>query len=125
MKKLIILISIILLITGCGSSTKKESDNESKIEIVDCNKKDELVNAGATLIDVREKDEYDEYHLDKAINISYLVIQDKIESIISDKNKKIVVYCKSGKRSNIAAQKLIELGYKNVYDLGSVNNCEK
>ena len=39
-----------------------------------------------------------------------------------DKNTYIIVYCKSGNRSKIAAEGLIELGYKNVYDLGSINN---
>ena len=105
---------------------KENNSNKDTITItkVTCDKMKELVGDGAILIDVREKDEYDEGHLDNAINISYTVIGDKIGEITSDLDKKIVVYCKSGGRSNKAANTLKLLGYKNIYDLGSINNCK-
>ena len=43
--------------------------------------------------------------------------------VFENKDTKIIVYCRSGNRSATAAQTLIDLGYKNVYDLGGINNC--
>ena len=130
MKKVVILICFLLLITGCGKELeKKVEDNTNKAEVktqitkVTCDKMKKLVNDGAILIDVRESDEYSEAHLDKSINISYTIIKDKISEITKDLDQKIVVYCKSGARSNKAANYLVEMGYKNIYDLGSINNC--
>ena len=48
-----------------------------------------------------------------------------IETMVKDKNTHIIVYCRSGNRSATAAQKLIDMGYKKVYDLGAMSNCEK
>ena len=130
MKKIVILICFLLLITGCSEEKKENTtnnDNKSNeiitIEKVTCDKMKELVSNGALLIDVREIDEYNEGHLDKAMNISYTVIGDKIKEYASDLDTKIVVYCKSGARSNKAANTLIDKGYKHIYDLGSINNC--
>jgi rhodanese-related sulfurtransferase len=78
---------------------------------------------GAIIVDVREEEEYKEEHLDEAINIPYTAITDRI-SKYADKDTKIIVYCKSGVRSNKAANSLIEAGYKNIYDLGSISNCK-
>jgi rhodanese-related sulfurtransferase len=129
MKKIVILICFLLLITGCKEEKKENNinkSNESTITInkVTCDKMKELVGDGALLIDAREIDEYNEGHLDKAINISYTVIKNEISKYATDKNTKIVVYCKSGARSNKAANYLKELGYTNIYDLGSINNCK-
>ena len=75
------------------------------------------------IIDVREKEEYDESHLEGAINIPYTKIIEEIDNYAVDKDAVIVVYCKSGKRSALAAKSLSEAGYTHIYDLGSINNC--
>ena len=129
MKKMIILVCFLFLLVGCSEKkVEKEikSSNEVKVSIkkITCNEMKELVNSGATLIDVRELDEFNEKHLDKAINISYTVIKDEISKYVQNKDAKIIVYCKSGARSNKAANYLLEAGYSNIYDLGSINNCE-
>ena len=126
MKKIVILICFLLLITGCGKEenmSNKSSGEVITINKVTCDEMKELVKDGAILIDVRETNEYDEGHLDNSINISYTVIGDKIKYITTDKESKIVVYCKSGARSNKAYNTLKSLGYNNIYDLGSINNC--
>ena len=125
-KKIVILICFLLLITGCGKEenmSNKSSGEVITINKVTCDEMKELVKDGAILIDVRETNEYDEGHLDNSINISYTVIGDKIKDITTDKESKIVVYCKSGARSNKAYITLKSLGYNNIYDLGSINNC--
>lgn len=73
------------------------------------------------IIDVRSKKEYQEGHLDGAINIPLFSIKKNIEKI--NKNKKILVYCQSGVRSKRALKALQELGFENVYNLkGGLDN---
>lgn len=110
------------LITSCGSDT-------DKVKVMEINKTDAVTKMedGAILIDVRSSQEYNEKHIDGAININVEDILNTDGALIYDNseigfNKTIIVYCRSGSRSNTAANKLIELGYTNVYDLGSINN---
>ena len=129
MRKMIILVCFLLLIVGCGEKEMKDnnksiSENKVSINKITCDKMKELMNDGAILIDVREIDEYNERHLDKAINISYTIIKDEISKYVANKDDKIIVYCKSGARSNKAANYLLEAGYNNIFDLGSINNCD-
>ena len=119
MKKIIILLVLPILLCACGATEKVIVEN------INCSKMTELVNDGAILIDVREASEYQEGHLDGAININYTDISSKIEAIVDKKDTKIVVYCRSGRRSSIAAKALIDLGYTNIYDLGGMSNCNK
>lgn len=82
--------------------------------------KEELENFtknGVTIIDVRSKQEYEEGHLNGAILIPEYEIKEKIKNIVKNKNEKILVYCSSGLRSKQAQEELINLGYKNVYNL--------
>ena len=83
-------------------------------------KKEELKNFtknGVTIIDVRSKQEYEEGHLNGAILIPEYEIKEKIKNIVENKDEKILVYCSSGIRSKQAQEELINLGYKNVYNL--------
>lgn len=68
----------------------------------------------ALLIDVRTPEEYRENHIEGAVNIPFYEI-DNIKNEIIDPNKVILVYCKTGKRSKIVKQILIQNGYKNVH----------
>lgn len=68
----------------------------------------------ALLIDVRTPEEYKNRHLEKAINIPFYNI-DNIINEIKDKNQIILLYCKTGKRSNIAKEILMQNGFRNVY----------
>lgn len=78
---------------------------------------------GAIIIDVRSNREYEENHLDKSINIPEYEIDGKIEKIVKEKNKCIVVYCTSGNRSKNAYKKLKKMGYVHVFNLyGGLDN---
>lgn len=72
------------------------------------------------ILDVRTYEEYDESHIYNSILVPVDDIEIKIETIIPNKSKKILIYCRSGKRSKIAAEKMINLGYKNVFDFGGI-----
>ena len=105
MKKIIsFLICIVLLIVLTGCNDKKERTLD------DILKKNNYI-----VVDVREDYEYLKGHVVDSINIPYTQID---ENTNLDKSKTILVYCKSGKRSKIAYDKLKELNY-DVVDLGA------
>ena len=72
------------------------------------------------ILDTREQYEFDEGHIKGAILIPYTEIESKAEQMLPDKNKLILVYCRSGRRSKIAAESLAKLGYTNVKEFGGI-----
>lgn len=75
---------------------------------------------GVTVVDVRRADEYATGHVPGAILLPNETISETAESVLTDKNAAILVYCRSGRRSAEAASKLIALGYTKVYDFGGI-----
>ena len=67
-----------------------------------------------TLIDIREKDEWDEGHLSGALFLPRGFLEVKVERIVTDKERPVILYCAGGVRSALAAKSLTELGYQNV-----------
>ena len=80
--------------------------------------------SGYIILDAREQDEYDEGHIPGAILIPYGEIADRAENELPDKNQLILVYCRSGRRSKIAAEELVKLGYTNVKEFGGIIDWE-
>lgn len=72
------------------------------------------------VLDAREQDEYDSGHIPNAILIPYTEIDNKAEEVLPDKDKLILVYCRSGRRSKIASESLAKLGYTNVKEFGGI-----
>ena len=75
---------------------------------------------GHIILDTREQDEFDEGHIPNAILIPYTEIENKAIEMMPDKDKLILVYCRSGRRSKIAAESLAKLGYTNVKEFGGI-----
>ena len=75
---------------------------------------------GYIILDVRTQEEYDEGHILGAIVISHEEIEEKAEDVLTDKDQLILVYCRSGRRSKIAAEALVELGYTNIKEFGGI-----
>ena len=73
------------------------------------------------LLDVRTQEEFDAGHIASAILLPYDEIALKAATVLPDKEKEIVLYCRSGRRSAIAKKALVELGYKDVEDFGGIN----
>ncbi|MCC0650465.1 rhodanese-like domain-containing protein [Clostridioides sp. ZZV15-6598] len=71
------------------------------------------------LLDVRTKDEFNESKIENAINISLQELINNIDEIYEYKDKKVIVYCRSGHRSVTACNLLGEEGFKNLYNLKS------
>lgn len=134
--KLILSLVLIFSITGCNNNYEANIDtnklcNCNKIENCECKglyqtidyneAKDLIYNGNTFLIDVRSEIEYNNSHINGAISIPL----DQIENINYAKNINLIVYCRSGSRSKTAALKLLDLGYVNVYDLGSMDNWQE
>lgn len=118
MKKILIIITIILFVTGCSNN----SLNNTYITISGDDAYRMMNTKEVIIIDVRSKEEYVSGHLENSINIPHVVIQDEIQNSVNDLNKTIILYCRSGARATTAANILVDLGYKNVYTFGGLDN---
>ena len=79
---------------------------------------------GYIIIDARTQSEYDEGHIPNAILIPEYEIADRAEKELANKNQLILGYCRSGRRSKIAAEELVKLGYTNVKEFGGIIDWE-
>lgn len=68
-------------------------------------------------LDVREKYEFDMGHIEGSKLTPSTRFEEEFEKLSVKKNDKIAVYCRSGNRSDFIARKLVDMGYKNVYNL--------
>lgn len=75
---------------------------------------------GYVIVDARTDSEYADGHIPGAVLIPEYEVATKAEGIIKNKDTKILVYCRSGRRSKIAAEELVKLGYTNVYEFGGI-----
>ena len=122
MKKLLILLLAVMMLAACGQAKEKGQGAvymnitaEEAKEIMDTEE-------GYIILDVREQDEYDAGHIPEAILIPYTQIGEKANEMLPDKDQLILVYCRSGRRSKIAAEDLVELGYTNIKEFGGIIN---
>jgi len=93
--------------------------NAARKEIQECTAEDlmGLINDGAVVIDVRERHEFENGHLEGSIHIGKGVIERDIEKHDFTASAKLVLYCGGGFRSAIAAKSLKDMGYEDVYSL--------
>lgn len=136
---IITFLLFILTLTGCEKNKKQEEENLSmqQEEITDTQISEEAVSyteitqkeakeimdteESVIILDVRTQEEYDTGHIPNAILIPHDQITDLANSNLPDKEQLILVYCRSGNRSKIAAKSLAELGYTNVKEFGGIN----
>lgn len=76
------------------------------------------------ILDVRTKEEFDTGHIKNAILLPYDEIHEKAKTEIPDKNGLILIYCRSGNRSKIAAKALVDMGYTNIREFGGISSWE-
>ena len=120
MKKLIILLLAVMLLTACGQDI--ENDQGAVYVNITAQEAKQIMDTeeGYIILDVRTQEEYDEGHIPGAIVISHEEIAEKAEAVLTDKNQLILVYCRSGRRSKIASEALVELGYTNIKEFGGI-----
>ena len=118
MKKLMSLFLSALMLTGCAGAGK-QTNTYRRISM------DEAVTMmeqeiGYIILDVRQPDEYAAGHIPNAINVANESIGTSEIAELPDKNQLILVYCRSGRRSKEAAEKLVKLGYTNIVEFGGI-----
>jgi phage shock protein E len=84
----------------------------------------DLIRDGATVIDVRTQEEYAEGHLADAELIPHIEIESRLSQLENLKDKTIILYCRSGRRSNWSATFLQEAGFKKAYNGGKFTELE-
>ena len=112
MKKLIFIVIGALLMSACTSESSYH-----KISAEDA--KEMMDTQDVIIVDVRTQDEYNEGYIENAILIPNESIS-RAPSELPDKDAVILIYCRSGNRSKQAADKLVALGYTNIYDFGGI-----
>lgn len=101
-----------------GSVSASQGDSYRKI---DAEEGKRMMDAGGVVIvDVRTPSEYAEKHIPGAVNIPNEDIGAQKPAGLDDLDETLIVYCRTGVRSKQAADKLIDLGYQNVYDMGGI-----
>lgn len=120
MKKWMMLLLAVLLLTGC--SVEKGEKDVAEYEMITAQQAKEIMDTqeGYVILDTRTEEEYEQGQIPGAIVISHEEIKEKAESILTDKDQLILVYCRSGRRSKLAAQDLVDLGYTNVKEFGGI-----
>jgi len=76
--------------------------------------------ADIILLDVRTEEEFEQVRIPGAVLLPDVMIADSAFELLPDKESVILVYCRSGRRSENAAKELISMGYMNVYDFGGI-----
>jgi len=124
-KNFLFLFLIAFLLSGCASDNESSSSSANYKKITAEEAKTMIdQDDSITILDVRTVEEYDAGHIENAILIPDTSIIDTAESILTDKSATILVYCRSGRRSALAAASLISLGYTNIYDFGGIIDWE-
>ena len=77
-------------------------------------------NGGVTIVDVRRPDEYAAQHIPGAVNVPNEDINSEPPASLPDLDAVLLVHCRTGIRSKAASDKLIQMGYQNVYDFGGI-----
>ena len=103
--------------SGGGSATYDQISGAEAKALMDSE-------SGYIIIDARTQEEYDQGHIPGAIMIPEYEIVDRAENELPDKDQLILVYCRSGRRSKIAAEELVKLGYTNVKEFGGIIDWE-
>ncbi len=123
MKKAIIFLCMVLaaiMLFGCTEVNEKPEENmyinitaQQAKEIMDSE-------SGYVILDVRAADEYAQGHIPGAMLIPHTDINLRAETELPDKDQLILVYCRSGRRSKLAAEDLVKLGYTNIREFGGI-----
>ena len=125
---LFLIVFVIFVLAGCSNNNTNNTENlESKKNSYTQISMEEAVKmmeeeSDYIILDVRRPDEFAEKHIPNAINVPNETIgKDEIPEL-PNKEQMILVYCRSGNRSKQASEKLVKLGYTNIYEFGGIND---
>ena len=112
-------------LSGCTlSKTKKDTEDmtdKAAYQKISAEEAYEMMaSQEVVVVDVRTQEEYDGGHIENAVLVPNESIGSEMPEALPDKEATLLVYCRSGRRSKDAAEKLLKLGYQSVYDFGGV-----
>ncbi len=118
MKKLIPIFLSALMFTGCAgagnqANTYRQISMDDAVAMM-------AQETGYVILDVRRPDEFAAGHIPNAINVPNETIGAEEIPELPDKDQLIMVYCRSGRRSKEASEKLVKLGYTNIVEFGGI-----
>ena len=119
------LAASLALLSGCTlSKTKKDTEDmtgKATYHKISAEEAYEMMaSQEVVVVDVRTREEYDGGHIENAVLVPNESIGSEMPEALPDKEATLLIYCRSGRRSKQAAEKLLKLGYQNVYDFGGV-----
>ena len=120
-KRVLPIILSALLLTACtapgNSQGYKQITMSEAVKMIETEK-------NYIILDVRRADEFAEGHIPGAINVANESIGTAEIPELPDKSQLILVYCRSGRRSKEASEKLVKLGYTNIVEFGGIQDYE-
>ena len=118
-----LIVILMLIAVACGIKKGANKGNGNYLSI-SAKEAKELMESEADyiILDVRAQEEYDQGHIPGAIVIPHTEIETEARDALPDKDKLILVYCRTGRRSKIAAQALAKMGYTNIKEFGGITD---
>ena len=109
----------LLCFVGCA---QQEEVTVNTYQQISAQEAKEIMDSGKNhvIIDARTEEEFATGHVKNAILIPEYEVAERAEQELPDKDALILVYCRSGRRSKIASEELVKLGYTNVYEFGGI-----
>ena len=117
-----LIIMILISLSLFGLTACKDGSNTPTYEQITAQEAKTIMDSETDyiIIDARTQEEFAEGHIENAILIPEYEIKNRAEKELPDKDALILVYCRSGRRSKIASEELVRLGYTNVKEFGGI-----
>ena len=120
MKRIFVFVmAMAVLFCGCANAPVEEN---TYVQITQEAAKEMIDTQEVVILDVREQYEYDELHILNAVLLPLgSISEESAAAVIPAKDSVVLVYCRSGNRSKQASEKLVDLGYTQVFEFGGIN----
>ena len=109
-------------ISNSDNQSKPKTERTAKYVTISAAEAKEMMSGDYVLLDVRTAAEFNSGHIPGAILIPDNEIAARAENELPDKDALTLIYCRSGRRSALAAKELAKQGYTNIYDFGGIVN---
>ena len=119
MRKLLSVFLVAILLAGCSAPKETVSYRQISMDEAITMMEEE---SGYIILDVRTPEEFADKHIPGAVNIPNETIGTEEIPELPDKDQLILVYCRSGNRSKQASEKLADMGYTNIVEIGGINS---
>ena len=117
-----LIIMLLISLSLFGLTACQDGGNNATYEQITAQEAKEIMDTEQDyiIVDARTEEEFAEGHIEDAILIPEYEIKNRAEKELPDKDALILVYCRSGRRSKIASEELVKLGYTNVKEFGGI-----